>query len=193
MHNQKQINKQERLENFVSWWKGKKNTFKILPVPIKVLEHMLTHRFITEITYKKMYAKKGSSTHLANIVQQLRTLGADITSMKYKQGGKVHYSLRDKAKLSSMLVEKQPVESAQPVQNAQPVMYSKATKFELVENNMRQDNVEIPVYYWEDDRELVHVDRELMCKEFNERLDELEQEFQDAWNDKQKDYANDSR
>ena len=58
---------------------------------------------------------------------------------------------------------------------------------------MRQDNVEIPVYYWEDDRELVHVDRELMCKEFNERLDELEQEFQDAWNDKQKDYANDSR
>ena len=140
-----------------------------------------------------MYAKKGSSTHLANIVQQLRTLGADITSMKYKQGGKVHYSLRDKAKLSSMLVEKQPVESAQPVQNAQPVMYSKATKFELVENNTRQDNVEIPVYYWEDDKELVHVDRELMCKEFNERLDELEQEFQDAWNDKQKDYANDSR
>ena len=77
--------------------------------------------------------------------------------------------------------------------SAQPILYSKATKFELVDDSLRQSSLEIPVYYWEDDKENVHVDRELMCKEFNEKLDELEQEFDDAWREKQEDYANDNR
>ena len=192
------MSKKDRNEKLVSWYRKKKNTYRIMPKSVLVFKHMLTHRYITDIAYKKLCRGDNStSTSLTSMIQQLRNIGATITSVKYRQGGKMHYFLKDKTELANMLninidALKQSLENFDG-KSAQPILYSKATKFELVDDSLRQSSLEIPVYYWEDDKENVHVDRELMCKEFNEKLDELEQEFDDAWREKQEDYANDNR
>jgi len=204
------MKKKNRLTKLSNWYRNRKPMYtqSHQPMSMDVFEYLLTHKYITEISFKKNFGKKGN-TSLVNCIQQLRNSGAEITSTKYRQGGKMHYALRNRHQLAKVLgvnidtlklalanaqISAQTLGSSTTIAT-QPVQYHKATKlkFQMVETDARDSNVEVPVYYFVDDMNKVVLDRALMCKEFNEKLDDLEQGFEDAWNDKQKDYADDNR
>ena len=177
------MNKQQRLTKLTDWY------MKTKVICRQVFEYMLTHKFITENVYNKEFSHL-SSANLGVHISRLRLLGANITGTKYKNGGATHYTLRDKShllKICGLEVLKKT--------GAQPLLYSKATKttFELAPTNqLDYDFIEQPVYYWEDDRGVKSLDRELMCKEFNEKLDNLQYGIDEAQREKQQDYAMDN-
>tara|TARA_R110002051_G_scaffold222799_1_gene286305 strand:- start:115 stop:585 length:471 start_codon:yes stop_codon:yes gene_type:complete len=144
-------NKKVRLEKILDW------STKV-PTVRKVFNYMLENPHITQRIFSNKLNIQG---HIGLYINQLRNIGADITSTKHKKGGITFYSLRNKLELNKKL-------------NTQPSLYSKSNGAQFkVLNSDTETHIEVPVYYWKDDKSVIRIDQELMSDDFNKKMYQL--------------------
>jgi hypothetical protein len=149
-------NKQTRLDELIKW------RTKVPAIRI-VFDYMLENPHITQKIFNDKLNIKGP---IGLSMNQLRNQGADITSIRHKAGGCTFYSLRHKPVLSTAIKH---------MQNGvlkDNVSMGNSQRFKVL-NTDTDTHLEVPVYYWKDDKGVIYIDQELMSEHFNEKLHQL--------------------